>query len=259
MNNKFIDFDKPESISDQELLDYHFDVCVGTYGDYSRGNQNYGWISLPIPEDNLNEFLQKEIKVGPDNEEIMLQSFRQNPFGIREADNIYQLNDIATLWESLDDNQKLKVRSLSDANDGNLSLLELANGMLKVDEIPYKSYNVDTDTLTRYEKMGYTEAEESGLYKLLEDFDHDGKALSGFDFAWYGKLLHDDHFSLYEHGYYDECYSVTIDYDFDAIHQKAIEIQENVSQPSIKDYEAEIKAGREQSQENKRRGVLLKG
>ena len=71
-------------------------ICVGTWARYNTGNSSGKWLSLPMPEKQLESELNKIAGGERDPEYVILDSECAADFrAVSESDNIFHLNQEA--------------------------------------------------------------------------------------------------------------------------------------------------------------------
>ena len=204
-----------------KVADYHFEAWIGSYGNYNAGILKGDWLKFPVKEETLDSFLSDVVGINEFNEEVMINDYDGNLFDLDEDEDPYMINTAAMIWESLEDYDKFKVVACYE-NNGFMTLEERCNAILQVDRIGFFSYDLygfDEDymkIMSNEEKMGYSWANITGLYKQLEDLG--AMVLSHFDFEGYGEDIAQDCI-LYDEGYYDASYG---DPDLDFYDRKEI-------------------------------------
>lgn len=188
-----------------DIKDYKFSVYVGSYKEYNEGSLKGGWITLPVSNNQLQEFLKNTVGIDKDNEEPMIQDWDNDLFHLGEFVNIEKLNEVAKIWDGLSDYQKEACSVCCDFHIMD-DIEELANLMLQADEIPYYAYNFQgiehCADMSEEAKLGYTIAEQNGMYAQLKNINSD--AISYFDFEAYGNgLVQSGYYDLSDNGYID--------------------------------------------------------
>lgn len=150
------------------------EIFVGNLAKYTEGKMQGEWISLPQPEDKLENTLQRIL--GEDEELIIMDvstredcSYLRNVIG--EWDNPRNINVVAKLIG--DDPHP--AAELYAEREGNLSLEALANIILQEQEIPYIPYQFEgvdnpevRSNLNLNELVGYTmlESDENLMHQI---------------------------------------------------------------------------------------------
>ncbi len=175
------------------------DICVGNYGEYASGRLIDRWASLPMADDDLEEFIRSMQVNG--HEELYVSDYDGIPFGLErvftEYADIRELNILARVMESA---RPWELDTVEEAIgcgvDAPSTVLELCNLIIQADEIPYCPY---THTgRSAHESLGMTVADESGLMGKLEDMGIEYY----FDYEHYGREIAYDVFAG-EGGYVD--------------------------------------------------------
>lgn len=174
-------------------------VCVGNYGEYASGRLIDRWASLPMEDDDLEEFIGSMQVNG--HEELYVSDYDGIPFGldrvfteyadIEELNLLARLMDAARPWELDTVEEAIGCGAAAPS-----TVLELCNLIIQADEIPYYTY---THTgRSAHESLGMTIAEESGLADKLEDLG----VGCYFDYEAYGRDIAYEVFAG-ESGYMD--------------------------------------------------------
>lgn len=192
---------------------------------YAEGNLIGKWIFLPQDPQKLEEILQTILgeseKLSIGNFDISKQyNFYPKDF-VATYSNISDLNAIAHLIEKT--SVDTEVIDLYMLKHGNLTLYELGNLLMQLNEIPYNKYEFqgleEYTELSAEEKYGYTKLNENGTYKRLEEMKLQ-------DYVNYEKIGSDDSLSgmiaLGDRGYLDT--TITLDlkkYTWEEIYEEA--------------------------------------
>lgn len=205
-----------------------FSVWVQNLAYYNEGKIVGGWIDLPQTKEKIDEYLKDIVKIDKMHEEYEIADIDDYPFEYKTVqwESLYKINNLATIYSELTQDNKEKIFAYIDANiTSDVSIDELINLCLQVDDIPYYSYYFDgmeySSSYSNELKMGYTMAEQTGLYSELERLG----IVDFFDFEKYGETYGYD-FVLFENGYIDNN-EKEIDLEFygkDEIKEKVEEI-----------------------------------
>lgn len=183
-------------------------VCIGNYGYYNEGELHDAWITLPKSEEEIQRFLSDNRLQDAMHEEIYISDYDGIPFGLSygnifsEYTSLSDLNLLAKQMQ-LNPNGVHKVEEALDCGiDSPDNILGLMNWIEQANDIPYYSYDFEgienCPNMSAEEKYGYTLAEQTGAYQILEEHD----LTYHFDFAGYGRAEADDGYvDLGEDGY----------------------------------------------------------
>lgn len=209
-----------------------FSVFVQNLAYYNEGAIVGGWIDLPQTKEKIDEYLKRVVKIDEIHEEYEIADIDEYPFEYETIQwgDLHKVNDLAAVCSELTQDDKEKLLAYLDSiGTSDLSVNELINICLQVDNIAYYSYCFEgmeyLSSCSNELKMGYTMAEQTGLYYELERLG----VVDFFDFEKYGERYGYD-LVLFENGYIDNN-EKEIDLDFyskDEIKEKVEEILENI-------------------------------
>jgi len=208
-----------------------FSVFPQNLAYYNEGMLVGGWINLPQPPEIIDKFLKEVVKIDNEHEEYEIVDADDYPFeyeGIQWGD-LHKINDLAIIYSTLDECQKEAVYGYCyTAGKSYWSINELINVCLQADNINYYQYHFKGIEYSKdcsiNVKMGYTMAEENGLYQELEKLN----VLDFFDFEKYGDSFSYD-YELFENGYL--IFNSELDLEFysnDDIKEKVLDISINI-------------------------------
>lgn len=202
-----------------------FSVFAQNLAYYNEGELVGGWLDLPQPPEKIDKYLKEVVKIDSEHEEYEIGDVdNTSPFSYESMQwaNLKDLNNLAIIYSSLDEIQKEAVEAYLEYEGGDYGINELINICLQVDEISYYRYYFEgieyNQDCSPEVKMGYTMAEENGIYELLEKQG----ILDYFDFEKYGESFgYNEH--LLENGY------LVLDYNLDLNFYSNDEINEEVN------------------------------
>lgn len=202
-----------------------FSVFAQNLAYYNEGELVGGWLDLPQPPEKIDKYLKEVVKIDREHEEYEIGDVdNTSPFSYESMQwaNLKDLNNLAIIYSSLDEIQKEAVEAYLEYEGGDYGINELINICLQVDEISYYRYYFEgieyNQDCSPEVKMGYTMAEENGIYELLEKQG----ILDYFDFEKYGESFgYNEH--LLENGY------LVLDYNLDLNFYSNDEINEEVN------------------------------
>lgn len=183
-------------------------VWIGNLGKYNEGELVGEWLELPVSKKDLNTFLkekvglqltQKEVdealaKDGVCYEEYMINDYETDlPIKVNEYSNLNMLNLLAIASEKVNNMEAIEAYIDAQSTD---DIEEIINIMLQENDIPFYSYDEDSEFLSNEEKYGMTKANLSGLQQILEEHN----VVDYFDYEKYGN---DFDVTLYDSGYID--------------------------------------------------------
>ena len=202
-----------------------FSIFAQNLAYYNEGELVGGWLDLPQPPEKIDKYLKEVVKIDREHEEYEIGDVdNTSPFSYESMQwaNLKDLNNLAIIYSSLDEIQKEAVEAYLEYEGGDYGINELINICLQVDEISYYRYYFEgieyNQDCSPEVKMGYTMAEENGIYELLEKQG----ILDYFDFEKYGESFgYNEH--LLENGY------LVLDYNLDLNFYSNDEINEEVN------------------------------
>ena len=219
-----------------------FSVFAQNLAYYNEGELVGGWLDLPQPPEKIDKYLKEVVKIDSEHEEYEIGDVdNTSPFSYESMQwaNLKDINNLAIIYSFLDEIQKEAVEAyLESESADDLGIDELINICLQVDEINYYQYNFEgieySKDCSPDVKMGYTMAEEIGLYYELEKLG----AVNYFDFEKYGESYSYNH-QLFENGYLMEDSNIDLKfYSKEEIEEKVNEIlKENIKEQEVNEIE----------------------
>lgn len=209
-----------------------FSVFPQNLAYYNEGEIVGGWIDLPQSPEAIDKFLKEVVKVDDEHEEYEIADCEHVPFPYESFQwgSLEKLNSLAIVYNTLDEERKEAIAAnLEFQGEEYYSIDELINMCLQANEISYYRYHfegIEYNQKSSAEiKMGYTMAEENGLYQELDKL----RVLDFFDFEKYGNSFSYD-YELLENGYLINDYNLDLDYySSEEIKEKVEEILKNNS------------------------------
>lgn len=195
-------------------------VWIGNLGKYNEGELVGEWLSLPVTDKELENFLrekvglqltQKEVdeslaKNGICYEEYMINDYETDlPIKVSEYSNLNMLNLLAKASERVTNMEAVEAYIECENTD---DIEEIINIMLQEDRIPYYTYGIENDTLSKEAKYGMQKAEMMGLTELVQKHNIENY----FDYEAYGN--EDDlsgYVELFDEGYIDRSETNAVD------------------------------------------------
>ena len=195
-------------------------VWIGNLGKYNEGELVGEWLSLPVTDKEFENFLrekvglqltQKEVdeslaKNGICYEEYMINDYETDlPIKVSEYSNLNMLNLLAKASERVTNMEAVEAYIECENTD---DIEEIINIMLQEDRIPYYTYGIENDTLSKEAKYGMQKAEMMGLTELLQKHNIENY----FDYEAYGN--EDDlsgYVELFDEGYIDRSETNAVD------------------------------------------------
>lgn len=208
-----------------------FKVFAQNLNYYNEGSLVGGWIELPQSPKKIDEYLKEVVKVDGEHEEYEIADVDEMPFpysSIQWSD-LHKLNDLAIVYSTLTEERKDAVHAhLEIDGEEHYAIEELINVCMQADDIEYYPYNFEgleyNQKCSENLKLGYTMAEETGLYYELQKMN----ALEYFDFEKYGESYTFGLYETFKKGYLIIEYSVILDYySSEQIKEKVSEILRN--------------------------------
>lgn len=202
-----------------------FSIFAQNLAYYNEGELVGGWLDLPQPTEKIDKYLKEVVKIDREHEEYEIGDVdNTSTFSYESMQwaNLKDINNLAIIYSFLDEIQKEAVEAYLEYEGGDYGINELINICLQVDEISYYRYYFEgieyNQDCSPEVKMGYTMAEENGIYELLEKQG----ILDYFDFEKYGESFgYNEH--LLENGY------LVLDYNLDLNFYSNDEINEEVN------------------------------
>lgn len=187
----------------KEIMQKVFSIFAQNLAYYNEGTIEGGWIDLPQSPEVIDRYLKKVVKVDDEHEEYEIADVDNLPFPYESVQwsSVEDINNLAVIFSTLDENQKEAILAhLVYEGEEHYGIDELINICLQANDITYYKYNFEgierCENCSPEVKMGYTMAEETGLYNELEKLG----AINYFDFEKYGESYEYD-YELLENGY----------------------------------------------------------
>lgn len=219
-----------------------FRIFAQNLAYYNEGNIEGGWLNLPQPQEVIDRYLRDIVKVDETHEEYEVADVENiYPFSYDSIQwaSVKAINNLAIIYGSLNKFEKEAVGAYLESEDiDKYGIHELANICLQVGKIEYYQYSFKGIEYSKDcsvdVKMGYTMAEESGLYYELEKLG----VIDYFDFEKYGES-YSYNFQLLENGYLVEDSNININfYSKEEIQEKAGKIlKENMKEKEVREIE----------------------
>lgn len=219
-----------------------FSIFAQNLAYYNEGSIEGGWLDLPQSPEVIDKYLKEVVKVDEEHEEYEIADVENThpfPYDSIQWSSVKDINNLAIIYSSLNEYEKEAVEAyLESEGADSFAIDELINICLQVDEINYYQYNFEGIEYNRDcspdVKMGYTMAEEIGLYYELEKLG----AVNYFDFEKYGES-YSYSYQLLENGYLSEDSNIDINfYSREEIQEKVNEIlKENIKEQEVSEIE----------------------
>lgn len=219
-----------------------FSIFAQNLAYYNEGSIEGGWLDLPQSPEVIDKYLKEVVKVDDEHEEYEIadvENIHHFSYSSIQWSNIKDINNLAIIYSSLNEFEREAVEAyLESESADDLGIDELINICLQVDEINYYQYNFEgieySKDCSPDVKMGYTMAEEIGLYYELEKLG----AVNYFDFEKYGESYSYNH-QLFENGYLMEDSNIDLKfYSKEEIEEKVNEIlKENIKEQEVNEIE----------------------
>lgn len=191
-------------------MEPRFELFVGNLRDYTEGSLNGDYLSLPMPEPELRQFIRDRVAFREDHEELLImENSLPKELGylkeqIGESSSLTDLNMLAHLLKTYPLNQEAVELYLS--NHKYLDTREIGNLLLQSEELPYSEYRFQGSQepkvwsiLNEKERYGHTIAEANGAHAGLEKL-----GMSAYlDYEAIGRDASINGIVLGEHGYLD--------------------------------------------------------
>lgn len=218
-------------------MEKKFSIFAQNLAYYNEGYLVGGWIDLPQSPEAIDKYLKEVVKIDNEHEEYEIADVDEVPFPYESIQwsDVKDLNNLAIIYNSLDDFEKESVAAyLEYAGEEHYGVNELINICLQTEYINYYEYSFNgieyCDNCSTEVKMGYTMAEEYGIYDQLEKLG----IIDYFDFEKYGKSFGYD-YELFDKGYLVPNFDLDLQfYSKDEIKEKIDEIREK----NLKDNES---------------------
>lgn len=210
---------------------------------YNEGKIVGDWLNLPQSPEVIDKYLNDVVKVDKEHEEYEIADVENDtpfPYSSIQWSNVKDINNLALIFSTLNEFQKEAVEAyLITEGEEHYDINELINICLQADDIGYFQYNFEgieySRDCSKEIKIGYTMAEEIGLYYELEKLG----VTNYFDFEKYGES-YGYSYELFENGYLiPDNYNVDLElYSKEEIEQKVNEIiQEKLKEREGKEIE----------------------
>lgn len=196
---------------------------------YNEGKIVGDWLNLPQSPEVIDKYLNDVVKVDKEHEEYEIADIENDtpfPYSSIQWASVKDLNNLAVIFSTLNEEQKKAIQAhLSSIGEEHYDISELINICLQADDINYYQYNFEgieySKDCSPEVKMGYTMAEETGLYYELKKLG----VIDYFDFEKYGDS-YSYNYDLFEDGYLiPDNYSLGLDlYSKDEIEEKVNQI-----------------------------------
>lgn len=219
-----------------------FSIFAQNLAYYNEGSIEGDWIDLPQSPEIIDRYLKEVVKVDDEHEEYEIadvDDIGPFPYSSIQWSSIKDINNLAIIYSSLNEFQKEAVEAYIESEGADqYGIDELLNICLQSDDINYYQYNFEgieySKDCSPDVKMGYTMAEEIGLYYELEKLG----ATNYFDFEKYGESYSYNH-QLFENGYLIEDSSIDLNYySREEIDEKVNEIlQKNLKEREVEEIE----------------------
>lgn len=219
-----------------------FSIFAQNLAYYNEGSIEGGWLDLPQSPEVIDKYLKEVVKVDDEHEEYEIADVENiHPFSYSSIQwsSVKDINNLAIIYSSLNEFEREAVEAyLESESADDFGIDELINICLQVNEINYYQYNFEgieySKDCSPDVKMGYTMAEEIGLYYELEKLG----AVDYFDFEKYGESYSYNH-QLLENGYLMEDSNIDLKfYSKEEIEEKVNEIlKENIKEQEVNEIE----------------------
>lgn len=199
-------------------------VYVVNLGKYNEGELVSDWITLPVPQVELDRFLSEKVGLELDPQAAFEKGMRgervYEEYGILDFDfdkglkalnyrpkmcpNLGDINLLAACLVRLNDSALEAVKLCAEQNIFDSDPLKFANLAVQADEIPFYSYCFDgigyAGSWSDEEKLGYTLLEGSPAKAAMEEME----IFDYFDVERYGQAA-SHNCTLGDNGYLDCC------------------------------------------------------
>ena len=205
-----------------------FSIFAQNLAYYNEGSIEGGWLDLPQSPEVIDKYLKEVVKVDEEHEEYEIADVENThpfPYDSIQWSSVKDINNLAIIYSFLNEFEKEAVEAYLESEGADrFSIDELINICLQSDDISYYQYNFEgiehCKDCSPDVKMGYTMAEEIGLYYELEKLG----AVDYFDFEKYGESYSYNH-QLFENGYLVEDSNIDLNfYSKEEIQEKVNEI-----------------------------------
>lgn len=204
-----------------------FRIFAQNLGYYNDGELVGDWIDLPQSPEIIDKYLKEIVKIDDEHEEYEIadvENISPFPYSSIQWASVQDINNLAIIYSTLNKFQKEAIEAHLEYEGGDYDIDELINICLQVDEISYYRYYFEgieyNQDCSPEVKMGYTMAEENGIYELLEK----QRILDYFDFEKYGESF-EYSYELLSNGYLIPNYELNLEfYTKEEISEKVNEI-----------------------------------
>lgn len=181
-----------------------FSIFAQNLAYYNEGSIEGGWLDLPQSPEIIDKYLKEVVKVDDEHEEYEIADVDNTqpfPYDSIQWSSVEKLNNLAVIYSKLNEFQREAIQAyLVYVGEEHYDISELVNICLQVDNINYYQYNFEgleyNKDCSPELKMGYTMAEENGLYMQLQKQG----IIDYFDFEKYGESFGYD-YELLKNGY----------------------------------------------------------
>lgn len=192
-----------------------FRVFAQNLAYYNEGELVGGWLVLPQSPEDIDKYLKEVVKIDDEHEEYEIADVDEVPFPYESIQwgELHKINNLAIVYSTLNDRQKDAIQAHMEViGEEHYDINELINICLQADDIDYYEYSFEgieynQDCFPEL-KMGYTMAEETGIYFELRKLG----IIDYFDFERYGESYEYSDYELFEKGYLINDYSIGADY-----------------------------------------------
>ena len=219
-----------------------FSIFAQNLAYYNEGSIEGGWIDLPQSPETINKYLKEVVKVDGEHEEYEIadiENTRPFPYESIQWSSVEELNKLAIIFDKLNEYQREAIEAyLVYSGEEHYAISELINLCLQADDINYCRYYFEgleyNQDCSPELKMGYTMAEENGIYAQLQKQG----IIDYFDFEKYGESFGYD-YELLSNGYLIPNYDIDLDfYSKEEIEEKVKEIlKENTKEQEVSEIE----------------------
>ena len=203
-----------------------FSIFAQNLAYYNEGYIVGDWIKLPQSPEIIEKYLKEVVKVDDEHEEYEIADVDEVPFPYDSIQwsNVKDVNNLEIIYSTLDEFQKDAILAYMEyEGEEHYDINELINICLQADYINYYKYCFNgieyCENCSTEVKMGYTMAEEFGIYEQLEKQG----IVDFFDFEKYGESFGYD-YELFDDGY------LVPNFDLDLNFYSKEEIAEKVEQ-----------------------------
>ena len=157
-----------------------FSIFAQNLAYYNEGSIEGGWLDLPQSPEVIDKYLKEVVKVDDEHEEYEIADIDDNispfPYASIQWSSVKELNELAIIFSKLDECQREAIQAyLVYSGEEHYSISQLVNICLQADNINYCRYSFEgleyNQDCSPELKMGYTMAEENGIYIQLQKLD----------------------------------------------------------------------------------------